>query len=44
LSSRLSDGWYWHNTERLHGYLGDVPPAKFETAHYAALANTSEAA
>jgi putative transposase len=38
-------GWvHWHNTERLHGYLGDVPPAKFETAHYAALANTSEAA
>ena len=20
-------GWvHWHNTERLHGYLGDVPP------------------
>ncbi len=26
-------GWvHWHNTERLHGYLGDVPPAEFETA------------
>jgi putative transposase len=30
-------GWvHWHNTERLHGYLGDVPPAEFETAFYAA--------
>ena len=27
---------HWHNTERLHGYLGDVPPAEFETAFYAA--------
>jgi putative transposase len=36
-------GWaHWHNTERLHGYLGDVPPTEFETAHYAALATTSE--
>ena len=25
-------GWvHWHNTTRLHGYLGDVPPAEFET-------------
>ena len=24
-------GWvHWHNTDRLHGYLGDVPPAEFE--------------
>ena len=24
-------GWvHWHNAERLHGYLGDVPPAEFE--------------
>ena len=37
-------GWvHWHNTERLHGYLGDVPPTEFETAHYAALATTSDA-
>ena len=37
-------GWvHWHNTQRLHGYLGDVPPAEFETAHYAALAAASEA-
>lgn len=28
-------GWvYWHNTNRLHGYLGDVPPAEFEAAFY----------
>jgi transposase InsO family protein len=37
-------GWvHWHNTERLHGYLGDVPPTEFETAHYAAPAVTHEA-
>ena len=30
-------GWvHWHNTRRLHGYLGDVPPAEFEQAFYAA--------
>src|SRR4051812_37806677 len=24
-------GWvHWHNTQRLHGYLGDLPPAEFE--------------
>ena len=29
-------GWvHWHNTQRLHGYLGDIPPAEFETAFYA---------
>ena len=29
-------GWvHWHNTARLHGYLGDVPPTEFETAFYA---------
>ena len=27
---------HWHNTARLHGYLGDVPPAEFEAAFYAA--------
>ena len=38
-------GWvHWHNTERLHGYLGDVPPAEFETAHYAAPATTQRSA
>jgi putative transposase len=30
-------GWvHWHNTQRLHGYLEDVPPAEFEAAFYAA--------
>lgn len=29
-------GWvHWHNHSRLHGYLGDVPPAEFEAALYA---------
>ena len=28
-------GWvHWHNTGRLHGYLGDTPPAEFEAAFY----------
>jgi putative transposase len=27
---------HWHNTERLHGYTSDVPPAEFEAAFYAA--------
>ncbi len=26
---------HWHNTQRLHGYLGDVPPTEFETTFYA---------
>ena len=26
---------HWHNTERLHGYLDDVPPAEFEAAYAA---------
>jgi putative transposase len=30
-------GWvHWHNTERLHGYLDDIPPVEFEAAFYAA--------
>lgn len=29
-------GWvHWHNAQRLHGYLGDVPPAEFEQRFYA---------
>jgi transposase InsO family protein len=29
-------GWvHWHNTQRLHGYLNDVPPAEFEQNFYA---------
>ena len=31
-------GWvHWHNTERLHSYLADVPPAEFETAWHDAI-------
>ena len=26
---------HWHNHDRLHGYLGDVPPAEFEETFYA---------
>ena len=26
---------HWHNTQRLHGYLDDVPPAEFEESFYA---------
>lgn len=26
---------HWHNSTRLHGYLGDVPPAEYEAAFYA---------
>lgn len=30
-------GWvHWHNTQRLHGYLGDIPPTEHEAAFYAA--------
>lgn len=33
-------GWvHWHNTNRLHGYLNDVPPAEFETVFYDAQRN-----
>lgn len=29
-------GWvHWHNTQRLHGYLGDIPPTEFEQTFYA---------
>jgi len=27
---------HWHNHTRLYGYLGDLPPAEFEAAYYAA--------
>lgn len=26
---------HWHNSQRLHGYCGDVPPAEFEAAYAA---------
>ncbi|WP_336630043.1 MULTISPECIES: IS3 family transposase [unclassified Microbacterium] len=36
-------GWvHWHNTQRLHGYLGDVPPAEFEQAFYAVQADRTQ--
>lgn len=29
-------GWvHWHNNQRLHGYLNDLPPAEFEARTYA---------
>ena len=29
-------GWvHWHNTQRLHSHLGDIPPAEFEEAYAA---------
>ena len=29
-------GWvHWYNTQRLHGHLGDIPPAEFEEAYSA---------
>jgi putative transposase len=29
-------GWvHWHNNDRLHGYLDDVPPVEFEAAYAA---------
>ena len=31
----------WFNTTRLHGSLGDIPPAEHEEAHYAQLTTTS---
>jgi putative transposase len=27
-------GVYWHNTGRIHRYLGDVPPTEFEATLY----------
>ena len=32
---------HWFNTTRLHGALGDVPPAEFEAAHYPRLGTTA---
>jgi len=35
-------GWvHWYNHQRLHGYLGDVPPVEYEEAHYAQLTPTA---
>ncbi|PYI37097.1 IS3 family transposase [Arthrobacter psychrolactophilus] len=36
-------GWvHWHNTPRLHSYIGDVPPAEFEQAFYAGITSAKE--
>ena len=36
-------GWvHWHNTKRLHGYLGDVPPFEYEESFYAGVTSTKE--
>ena len=36
-------GWvHWYNTERLHGYLGDIPPVEYEENNYAQLATTGK--
>jgi putative transposase len=36
-------GWvHWWNTQRLHSYLGDVPPAEFEANHYPALTTSGQ--
>ena len=32
---------HWHNNERLHSYLGDVPPAEFEAIYDATVSETS---
>jgi transposase InsO family protein len=35
-------GWvHWHNTRRLHGYLGDQSPVEYEQTFYAAMKPTS---
>jgi putative transposase len=31
---------HWFNHDRLHGHCGDIPPAEFEAAHYAAQQTT----
>lgn len=36
-------GWvHWHNTQRLHSYIGDVPPTEFEQAFYAGITSAKE--
>ena len=36
-------GWvHWHNTKRLHSYLGDVPPAEYEAMFYAGVTSVKE--
>ncbi len=34
-------GWvHWFNNQRLHGYLGDIPPAEYEDAYDAERSST----
>ena len=34
-------GWvHWFNNQRLHGYLGDIPPTEYEDAYDAERSNT----
>jgi len=33
---------HWHNTERLHGYIGNVSPVEFEHAFYAVQADRNQ--
>jgi len=34
-------GWvHWFNNQRLHGYLGDIPPAEYEDAYHAERSST----
>ena len=36
-------GWvHWHNTQQLHGYLGDVPPLEHEEKFYAGVTSAKE--
>ena len=29
-------GWvHWYNTQRIHGYIGDIPPAEYEDTYHA---------
>jgi len=36
-------GWvHWHNTKRLHGYLGDVPPFEYEESFYTGVTSAKE--
>ena len=36
-------GWvHWHNTKRLHGDLGDVPPFEYEESFYTGVTSAKE--
>ena len=29
-------GWvHWYNTQRIHGYIGDIPPTEYEDTYHA---------